>query len=377
MRKNVLQLVGSFHLGGSERQAVQLTRMLKENGQHNIHLAALAKEGVLIEELSEAGFDAIPEFRLSNFYNLNFLNQLRRFRRYLVENQIDIIQTHDFYTNVFGMFAARLAGVGLKIAAKRETEGMRSDLQNRIEKLAFGIADVIVANSEGVKNYLISNGVKEEKIEVVYNGIDLERLQPRETNREAICDSLGLPTRKDLRFVTMIANLRHEVKNQEMLLRAARTVKEEYPDAHFVFAGEGERKDLLKKMALEFGVSETTHFIGRCESVPELLSISYVCVLTSFSEGFSNSILEYMAAGKPVIATDVGGASEAVDPGKTGYLVDSGDDETLAERLRELLLSRETAVSLGKAGRLKAEQNFTNNVQLQNTISLYRRLMEK
>src|SRR6185503_9872037 len=94
---------------------------------------------------------------------------------FLRENKIDVVHTHDFYTNIFGILAARLAKVKVKIASKRETGGLRSRAQNWLEKRVFGFADAILANSKAVKNYLVENGISGEKIEVVHNGLDLER----------------------------------------------------------------------------------------------------------------------------------------------------------------------------------------------------------
>lgn len=368
---NVLQLIGSFHQGGSERQAVQLTRLLRESGRVNVFAATLNHEGVLKSEVENMGFREIPEFKLTSFYNLNFAKQLIRCARFLRENKIDAIHTHDFYTNVFGMLAAQLAGVPLAVASKRETGGMRSAMQNRLEKFAFRQANAIVANSEAVRKYLIAEGVAEAKIRVVYNGLDLERLTPRATDRRAICDELSLPQGENIKFMTLVANLRHAVKNQPMFLRAAREVTEKFPEAHFVLAGEGELQKGLEKQARELQIAENTHFIGRCTRVPELLSISFAGVLTSFNEGFSNAILEYMAARLPVVATRVGGANEAIVEGETGFLVESDDDRALAKRLIELLQTEEKARAFGERGRRAAEEKFSIAAQLENTLRIY------
>ena len=140
MKKNVLQIIGSFHQGGSERQAVQLTRLLREDDSFNIFLATLDSEGVLRDEVERIGFTNIPEFRLTSFYDLNFLKQVRNCVRFIRENRIGIVHTHDFYTNVFGITAARLARVPLKIASKRETSAVRSKAQKIIEKQIFRMA---------------------------------------------------------------------------------------------------------------------------------------------------------------------------------------------------------------------------------------------
>ena len=372
MKKNALQFTGSFHQGGSERQAVQLTRLLREDETYNIFLAAMNDQGVLRGEVEKSGFTDIPEFPLTSFYDSNFLKQLRKCVNFLRENKIEIVQTHDFYTNVFGIAAAKLARVPLKIASKRETGGMRSRSQRIIERQIFKIADRIVVNSEAVKKYLIADGVDEEKIKVIYNGLDLERLRPKTTDRAKILSDLHLPTDKKIKFITLVANLRHTVKNQPMFLRAAAKILDKFPDAHFVLAGEGGLKGDLENLAKNLEIERNTHFIGRCAKIPELLSVSYACVLTSFHEGFSNSILEYMAAGKPVVATSVGGAGEAVIENETGYLIASDDDEALANRLIELLEDEEKAACFGAKGREIVTEKFSLEKQLKKTLELYK-----
>jgi len=371
MKPNILQLIGSFHQGGSERQAVQLTRLLHEDQTYNVFIAALSDEGVLRGEIEDLGFTEIPEFKLNSFFDLNFIKQVRKCAKFIRENKIEIVQTHDFYTNIFGMSAAFLARVPVRIAAKRETGGMRGKAQIIIERQALRAANAIVANSQAVKNYLINEGVSEKKIEVIYNGLDLERLTPKMTNRREICEMLGLPNDEKIKFITLVANLRHEVKNQPMFLRVARKVLQKHPDAHFILAGEGELKKTLENLAKDLKIEENTHFIGRCVHIPELLFVSEICTLTSVAEGFSNSILEYMAAGKPVVATDVGGASEAIIKGETGFLVASDDDENLANRLIELLSDTEKAQNFGRKGRKIVEEKFSLDAQLSKTLKLY------
>ncbi len=371
MKKNVLQIIGSFHQGGSERQAVQLTRLLHEDKSFNVFLAALSNEGVLRDEAERIGLAAIPEFRLSSFYDLNFLKQLRNCARFIRENKIEIVHTHDFYTNVFGIAAARMAKVHLKVASKRETGGMRSRAQKLIEKRVFGFADAIVANSKAVENYLIAEKIPPEKIRVVYNGLDLKRLAPKEFDRRKICQEIGLPIGENIKFVTLVANLRHAVKNQPMFLRAAKTVAEKLPESHFILAGEGDLKSDLERLAREIKIADKTHFIGRCAKIPELLSISSVGVLTSTAEGFSNSILEYMAAKLPVVATNVGGAGEAIIENETGFIVESNDAEAMANRLIELLQNETKANKFGVKGRETVEKFFSCEAQLEKTLKIY------
>jgi L-malate glycosyltransferase len=376
VQKNVLHLIPSFHQGGSEQQAVQLVKLLQAEGTYRVHVACLEKDGVLLSEIETAGFTDIPEFRLNSFYDANMVRQLKRCSEFIRDNKIEIVQTHDFYTNIFGMTAAALARVPVRIAAKRET-GMRSSTQRFIERRAFGFAHSIVTNAERVKNYLVESGVPGSKISVVYNGVDLERSSVTETARENILCELGLPTCESMQFVTIVANLRSTVKNHRMFLKAAAKVKSEVVNVGFVIAGEGELVDETKAFAAELGLSEQAFFLGRCSKITELLSISNICCLTSESEGSSNSILEYMAAGKPVVATDVGGTAEAIVENETGFLVASNDDEALSDRLIELLTDRDKAERMGDKARQVAEAKFSLTARKEKTLELYRDQLER
>ena len=375
MKKRILQFTGSFHQGGSERQAVALTRLLHEDATHEIYVATLNKDGVLLADLDGLGLPEISEFKLTSFYNANFVMQVRKCAAYLRENKIDIVHTHDFYTNVFGMAAATLAGVSARIASKRETGGMRSAAQKFVEKLAFSRAKAIIVNSAAVREHLIERSISSDKLHLIYNGLDLRRFEIAHKNPNKTPDEFDLPVGENIKFVTLVANLRHAVKNVPMLLRAAKTVVEKLPNLHFVIAGEGELETEMKAQAQAFGIADKVHFIGRCTDIPALLALSDICVLTSTAEGFSNSILEYMAAGKPVVATNVGGAAEAFVDGEAGYLVPSDDDVTFAARLLELLADEEKVIRFGLKGRKLAAEKFSESTQLASTLRLYENVL--
>ena len=375
MKPAVLQLVDSFNQGGSERQALQLTRLLYDTGRYDVHLACLSPEGSLRSTIDDLNLGEIPSFPLTSFYNRNAVTQLRRFVRWMKSARIDILHTHDFYTNVFGMSGGVLARLPARVASMRETSGMRSAAQAHVQRFLYSLSHHIVANSNAVREKLIADGTSAEKVTVVYNGLDLRRLETNVSRAEALA-MLHVPANPSRRFVSIVANMRHDVKDYPMFLRSARQVKAAVPDAAFVLAGEGELSDSLRALARELGIEDATFFLGRCENVAELLSISEVCVLSSKAEGFSNSILEYMAAARPVVVTDVGGAREVVVEGETGYLVASGDDATMAARLIALLRDPETARVMGGRGRQIVEEKFSCEAQLARTEELYERLLK-
>jgi glycosyltransferase involved in cell wall biosynthesis len=257
----------------------------------------------------------------------------------------------------------------------RETAGMRSATQKKVQQAAYSLAHQIVANSEAVRSKLINDGTPADKITVVYNGLDTARLIPHVTSRTEALSLFGI--HEDRRFITIVANMRLEVKDYPMFLRSARQVLDAEPAAAFLLAGEGELTDSLRALAVELGIQDSTHFLGRCDHVADLLSISEICVLSSKAEGFSNSILEYMAAGRPVVVTNVGGAAELVSEGETGYLVSSGDDSGMAARIISLLRNPDKARELGENGKRVVEEKFSCAAQLSRTESLYEQLLQK
>jgi glycosyltransferase involved in cell wall biosynthesis len=368
-------MIDSFEQGGSERQALQLVRQLHESGRSGVRLACLQNKGSLRGAADRLGLGEIPEYPLTSFYDRNFVTQLRRLARFLKENEIDVVHTHDFYTNIFGMTAAAMSRVRARIAYKGETDGFRTAVQKRLERGAFRLAHRVVANSDAVRKQLIREGVPAEKVVKHYNGLDLKRIAIQsDATRDDILAMLGLPER---RLVTIVANLQHPVKDHPTFLRAAARVRAAVPDAAFAIAGEGKLMPSLRELAAELDLKDNVFFIGRCEKVAELLSVSELCALSSTAEGFSNSILEYMAAARPVVVTDVGGAREAVIEGETGYIVSAGDEQQMAERMIELLRDPDRARAMGEHGRSVVEERFSCERHLANTLELYSKLLSK
>lgn len=375
MKPRVLQLLGNLYTaGGSERQAAQLAQSLHEGSRYQVFVACLDPSGDWGNELNRVGIKEIPSFKFHSFYSYAFIVQLLRFTRYLREHKIDIVHTHDFYTNVFGMIGARLAGVSVRIASKREMEGWRTPAQQFVENQSYRFAHAILVNAKAVRAHLIKSGIRTDKITTVYNGLKLDRVTSQ-LDRQKICQLLNLPHDENLKYVTIVANMLHPVKDHPTFLRAAQLVRKSIPEARFIIAGGGPLKEQTKALANDLGLSNDVTFMGICHHVGELLAISEVCVLSSKSEGFSNSILEYMGAGRPVVATDVGGARESIIEGETGFLVQPGDHQKMASRIIELLHNPERARQMGQLGREVVEKKFSCDSQLDSVERLYGRLL--
>jgi L-malate glycosyltransferase len=374
-KPGILQIVHGFIEGGSERQMIQVVTLLQESGDYDVHVASLSTGGVL-RPLIERLQVPIIDLPLTSFYDANMLRQTRHFVSYLKQHNIRIVHSHDFYSNIFGMTGAALARVRGRIASKRETTGTRTSAQRTVERNAFKLAHAVVANAAAVKEHLISEGVRQDKIAVIYNGIDLGRFQQNGMPEDALV-RLNLQGIRGRPVITMVANFEYRVKDYPMLLRTAQRVTREVPEVVFVIAGDGILREETERLAAEMGLRESCLFTGRCANVPDLLAASDICVLSSQAEGFSNSILEYMAAGRAVVATNVGGASEAIVEGETGYLVNAGDDAAMAARLVDLLKDPERRAAMGHNGRRVVEERFSLQSRLANTSALYQKMLSR
>jgi glycosyltransferase involved in cell wall biosynthesis len=229
-----------------------------------------------------------------------------------------------------------------------------------------------------VRQQVIAEGTCAEKVVTVYNGLPMDRVATTpDFRRDVTLARLGLPRKGKQRFVTIVANLRLPVKDHPTFLQAARQVHQAVPEAAFVIAVEGGLTEPMRALAAELGLAEHAFFIGRFADVAELLAVSEVCVLSSRAEGFSNSILEYMAAARPVVTTDVGGVREAVVEGETGYIVPPGDDSMLAARIIAMLREPDRATAMGERGRRLVEDKFSCTAQLERTEALYDRLLAR
>src|SRR5215467_12691823 len=364
-RVTVLHLIDSFRQGGSESQALNLYLEMKRSRRFDVKLACLDRSGPLLLKLHPEERERIPEFKLNSFYDVQMARQLYRFVGLLRKDRIGVVHTHDFYTNIFGMIGAMLAGVPVRVASRREGQ-KRPRIKRLVERTAYRASNAVIANCDRIRRELIAEGVKPEKLVTVYNGVPVDALPP---------PKMPFAYRKSNRgVVTIVANLR-PVKDHATFLRAAQRVVERCRDASFVLAGDGELRPRLGEMASALGIGDRVRFIGRCDDVPSLLDGSEVCVLSSSSEGFSNSVLEYMAAGRPVVATRVGGIEEAISDGFNGFLVDVGDDVRMADRIALLLENPGMAWEMGSRSRDIVVDRFSRLQQLHKVERLYEQLL--
>lgn len=259
-----------------------------------------------------------------------------KFARRLRTRDYDIVQTHFRDSNIVGVFAAWLAGVPTIVSTRRGVPLWLSPRDLRVLRWLNGRVTWFIANSRTTRDrYAREEGFDPAMVEVIYNGLEAGRFRGLSADRRA-----QLRTELDLGaddvVVGIVANLR-PVKGLADFMEAAGQVAADFPRAHFVLVGQGEDEEDLRAQASNLGIADRVRFAGARSDVPELLQAFDVGVLTSHSESFSNSVLEYLAADLPVVVTEVGGVREAVEDDVQGFIVPPKAPDQLAAKFRVLL----------------------------------------
>jgi glycosyltransferase involved in cell wall biosynthesis len=282
------------------------------------------------------------------------------------------VHSYGFYPNVFTVPVARIAGASIVVASIRNTVDLLTPMQRRLQKLVCRLADCVLVNAEAIRENLIEQGYDRSKIVVIRNGITLGKF--REARRGAVIrQELGFPP--SARLVGVFSRL-NRMKGVEYFLDAASVLARRFPDVCFLVVGDGGIKGELEEQARGLRLGQRIVFTGFRSDVPDLLSEAAISVLPSLSEGTSNTLLESMAAGIPVVATRVGGNPEVIEDGVSGLLVPPRDSTALAAVIGRLLEDEELALGLGQAGIRRVAELFSIEGSIDQTEHLYQRLVE-
>ena len=274
------------------------------------------------------------------------LKSMWEFARWLKAENIDIVQTFFQDSTLFAGFAARLAGVPLRLASFRDLGFWRTRRQEMLLRRVHPMMSGFLANSHVVRDHFVEqDGIAPGKIQVIYNGIDVEKLH--------FVDQTGPSI-----HIGIVGNLNRRVKRTDLFIEAAGLVAADHPEIIWHILGDGGFRVDLQAQAELVGLGDRVRFAGRVADVPSYLAQLQVGVLCSDSEGFSNAVLEYMFKGCAVVATDVGGNAEALKHGETGLLVPAGDSQALAAAMRQLVDNVPLRRRLAGNARRFAENNF-------------------
>jgi glycosyltransferase involved in cell wall biosynthesis len=356
-------MMDSLRTGGSERQFTLMAGAFRR-GTFDLYLGCLQRCGKFLEDLGE-----IEEYPLGgSFLTLRALGSLRRLLGFLRRTHIEVAQSFDFYTNLMLIPAARLAGVPVVVASQRQLGDLLTPMQRRVQNLAFRMADCVVCNSLAAADQLARQGLPSMKVTVIPNGLPPEAFQ--ET-------APALPPESGVMRVGMIARMNERAKNHALFLRAAAIVARRFPLAEFVLVGDGPFRKEWEELAQQLGLGSRTHFLGERYDIPAVLAALDVVVSASRTESLSNAILEAMAAGRPVVATRVGGNPELVRDRETGLLVTPDDEDALVNALKTVLISPGIAREWGQNARRIAQANYRLDYAQERFAQLYLDLLAK
>jgi L-malate glycosyltransferase len=353
-------MIDSLQTGGSERQFAALSRSIDVKS-FRLNLGCIQAKGAFLDELEN-----VETFPLGgSVYGPKAGRTLLHLRRHLRQRDIAIAHAFDFYTNLILVPAAKLAGVPGVIGSQRQLGDLLTPAQSRAQMIMFRWCDAVVCNSAAAARRLIDQGLPQRKIAVIWNGL------PDSAFRET---TPALPRTPGLLRVGMIARMNTPAKNHSVFLRAAARLRLEFPQAEFVVAGDGPLRTKLEAEAAHLGLGDRMRFLGDRRDIPAVLASLDVSVLPSASESLSNAILESMAAGVPVVASNVGGNPELVTDDR-GMLVPAEDEMSLSVAVARMLRESDLRRRMGPNCRHFARENFTLDKMRQAHEALYADLL--
>ncbi len=372
----LMKVVPTLLCGGTENHFMTLSRSL-DAVRFDQHFACLRRWGPFVTDLMERRIP-LTEYRVATFRSMNALLQQARLARYVRHHAIDIVHTYSFYGNVFAVPPGRFAAP-VVIASIRDRGPYLTAMQRRVQRHVCRLADCVLVNAEAVKQWLVGDGYDPAHIVVIPNGVDLAPFA-KSGDPAALRRSLGLAA--DTKLVAVVSRLT-ALKGIEDYLDAAAIVAAQRDDIRFLIVGEPSPiknrayVDELELRASRLGIADRVIFTGLRSDVPALLSAVDVSVMPSLNEALSNVLLESMAAGAAVVATDVGGTAEALVNGKNGLLIPPANPQTMAAAILHLIDNPPLARALGNQARRTISDRFSLDRMVAATETLYDDLLSR
>jgi glycosyltransferase involved in cell wall biosynthesis len=386
-RPGVLLVGDQLHMGGTEGQFVEVACGL-DRSRWDIHLTCLRVVGPQRARIEAAGM-RVWSCGPGSFKSPRFAVAVVRLARYLRTHRISLVHCFDFYSNVLGVIAGRLAGVRAVIASQRELGDLRTPLQRRIYRLAMRLADYTLVNTEVVAERLVRARVlAPERIVMIPNGVDTRRFSPAPALPRRLT---GYPTVGTLACLRAGKGLEHLVRalalvRARCLERGAPAVRDAYSvrppldspraEPRFVIWGGGPLHAELERLIADVGLTGSAELCGPTTQPEAALRAMDIFVLPSLSEACSNVLLEAMATGLPLVATRVGGNPALVDDDVSGLLVPAADPDALAKAIIRLVEDPALAERLGASARQEVSSHFGLDRMLSRVEALYGQALE-
>lgn len=356
VRRRVCHVSLGLCTGGMERLLVEFARC-HDRQHYELHFIALHNIGQPAEDIQKLGctVHVLPDLRGKPW--AQWLALVRCFKKL----QPDVVHTHNAYPHFYGTLAARWCRIPVVVNTRH---GRRIGTTWRARTwfwLAGMLADRVVAVSADAAELCLKDvALPKRKVARIWNGIDLSRFEFRGPAAEPIAIS--------------VARLSPE-KDFSTLIRAVALAAEIVPELRLRIVGDGPERLRLEQLIVELGQSSRIEMLGERQDIPELLATAGFFATATLTEGISLTLLEAMASGLPVLATSVGGNPEIVEENRTGYLVPAGDPEVLAAALVRMVHANGLWPELGRHGRQRVEQHFSNQKMVGSYEKLYTELL--
>ena len=367
----VMYVLDHLEIGGAQTHVIQVVSGL-DRRRFAPMVCALKARGEMRGVLEKIGVPVFDGGLGPTLIGWGGVRVLLRLSRLLKRERVDVAHSYLFHPNVLTPMAGRLARVPVSVVSKRSLDRYPSAFRRYACKVGNALADRITVNAEAIGRFVKSEeGCRAEKMLLIPNGVSDDILN-RTSDEGRKRREHRLPSGGQV--VGVVGRLAWK-KGIRYLLEAAPRVLESAPDATFVIVGDGPLREELEAQAQALGIRDRVMFLGSRRDTLELLSGFDVFVLPSVIEGMSNALLEAMAVGLPVVATSVGGNSEVVVDGQTGFLVPAADPGSMAAAIVKLLHAPEMGTEIGAAGKRLVADKYRVDVMVRKIEELYETLL--
>jgi glycosyltransferase involved in cell wall biosynthesis len=363
----ILLVIPTLDRSGAEKQFTLLATGLPRD-QFDVRVVALTRGGPYAEDLEQHG---VPLAILGKRWKFDPFC-LRKLSRLIRTWKPDVIHTWLFAANSYGRIVAGGKRQPPVIVSERCVDTWKSGWQLKLDRWQIPRTARLVGNSQSVADFYRGQQFPSNRIRVVPNGIELPEpasaLPPaeRDRRRAALC---GLPAgAKVMGFVGRLARQKRVID----LLWTMVLLENVRDDAYLVLVGDGPEREWLERFARDLNVENRVIFLGHRQDIPAILPLFDVFCLSSDFEGMSNSVMEAMAVGLPVLASDIPANRELVVEGRTGYLIPVGDRAAYARAVLSLFERPDMAENLGNAGRQRMATEFSVPQMIQGYVDIYR-----
>lgn len=365
----MLQLIDGLNVGGAEVLLCDLVRHLRDSGYHVS--VGYSTPGPLAERIQSLNVPLTSLPRRARIDPALFQGMVQLIRR----ETPDLVHTHLFKSDLHGRLAARRCGVPMVVSTCHNNDGWA---RNRLLGWLYGrtnlLADRVIAVSQEVRDYQVEHTfTPADKFTIINNGVDVSRFTGQEKAGAAVRAELGIDPSAPVAGI--IGRLTPQ-KDHATFMQAAKQISEGLPEARFLIVGEGPLREDLQAQASTLGLEGTVRFCGLRQDIPAVLAAVDLLVFSSQWEGLPVSLLEGMAAARPVVSTNVGGVAGVALNDETALLVPPADPAALAGACLRLLRDPEMRERFGEAGLSRVRDQYSSQAMLRRTTALYEELWQ-